>query len=66
MIIILQDQDLLVGFIIAFVAGNFLYITASEGIIDLFEMGDQTKKVKMLQFLILLFGVGIHFLVWFS
>ena len=36
----LKPEGLTAGFIISFVSGNLLYITSSEGIIELFDMGD--------------------------
>jgi hypothetical protein len=61
-----KDDPLIVGFILAFVGGNFLYITASEGIIELFDMGNKSKGVKCFQFIILIFGVSLNCLLWFA
>jgi zinc transporter ZupT len=46
-LLLAKGNDLLVGFLLAFTAGNMLYITASEGVIELFEMGDMSKCVKL-------------------
>jgi hypothetical protein len=43
-----------------------MYVILSESLVDLFEMGDKTRNIKFISFIIFLCSVGLTCLVFIA
>jgi zinc transporter ZupT len=59
-----SENELIDATILAFASGAFLYIIGTEDLNDLFEMGGNSKSIKLLHYIVFSIGILLTILIW--